>query len=497
MASRQNGWGADFAGKAAALCERADAVLGSPPEIDAIRQRQAEPLRVAIAGRVKAGKSTLLNAIIGERLAPTDASECTRIVTWYREGVTYEVSARLRSGGSRQLGFSRERGSLDIDLGGLSEADVAAIDVVWPSSRLRHMTLVDTPGSGGMDEERATRARELFGGDARGPSEVDAVIYLMRHMHHADAAFLEAFTDRSVAQPSPVNAVAVLSRADEIGAGRLDALASARRIAERYAVDGRVTGLAATVVPVAGLVAQAGRTVAEHEALALAELARGERAEVESLLLSADRFLAPDETSIAAESRAGLLDALGMFGLRFAIDAYRRGTVGTGSELSQALVAESGLETLLAVLDGHFRSRATVLKARSTLANLKAHIREHAAAGRSDVADLLAEIEEVETSSHVLAELRLTALLLSGQVDLAPDERAEVTRLLAAGSTTERLGADEGTSAEDMMAQVVDRLEVWRRRAAHPLADHLVQEAASIVVRSFEGLHADLRSDLS
>ena len=56
-------------------------------------QRLDEPLRVAIAGRVKAGKSTLLNALVGERLAATDAGECTRIVTWYRNALGYRVVA--------------------------------------------------------------------------------------------------------------------------------------------------------------------------------------------------------------------------------------------------------------------------------------------------------------------------------------------------------------------------------------------------------------------
>jgi len=63
-------------------------------------RRLDEPLRVAIAGKVKAGKSTLLNALVGEELAPTDAGECTRIVTWYADGRTYSVTAHLRDGSS-------------------------------------------------------------------------------------------------------------------------------------------------------------------------------------------------------------------------------------------------------------------------------------------------------------------------------------------------------------------------------------------------------------
>jgi ATPase subunit of ABC transporter with duplicated ATPase domains len=49
---------------------------GVPPaaaRLQAVIDRLDEPLRVAIAGKVKAGKSTLLNALVGEELAPTDA----------------------------------------------------------------------------------------------------------------------------------------------------------------------------------------------------------------------------------------------------------------------------------------------------------------------------------------------------------------------------------------------------------------------------------------
>ncbi len=88
----------------------------------------------------------------------------------------------------------------------------------------------------------------------------------MRHLHRSDVEFLDGFLDRSVGNVSPVNAVAVLSRADEIGACRPDAMDSAARIAERYRHDDQVRALCSTVVPVAGLLAETGLTLREDEA---------------------------------------------------------------------------------------------------------------------------------------------------------------------------------------------------------------------------------------
>ena len=95
------------------------AVAGAPndqarEQAQAVVDRLSGPLRVAIAGRVKAGKSTLLNALVGERLAPTDAGECTKLVSRYRRGSGYQVSALLHDGRTQQLAFTRTGGSLDI-----------------------------------------------------------------------------------------------------------------------------------------------------------------------------------------------------------------------------------------------------------------------------------------------------------------------------------------------------------------------------------------------
>jgi hypothetical protein len=74
----------------------------------------------------------------------------------------------------------------------------------------------------------------------------------MRHLHAGDVEFLRAFHDSEVSRPNPVNAIAVLSRADEIGAGRPNSMTSARQIAARLSTDPVVRRVVQTVVPMAG-----------------------------------------------------------------------------------------------------------------------------------------------------------------------------------------------------------------------------------------------------
>src|SRR3954468_5982914 len=206
------------------------------------RRRVDEPLRVAIAGKVKAGKSTLLNALVGEELAPTDAGECTRLVTWYLGGDTPRVTVHHRDGRRRQRPFTREAGALEIDLGAPVE-QIDHLEVSWPSSRLKDVTLIDTPGIASLSTETSNRASDLLESDDEKPPTVDAVLYLLRHTHATDVRFLEAFHDDELGRGTPMNAVGVLSRADEIGSCRMDALDIAARVAARYQHDRRIRRL--------------------------------------------------------------------------------------------------------------------------------------------------------------------------------------------------------------------------------------------------------------
>jgi hypothetical protein len=451
-----------------------------------------EPLRLAIAGKVKAGKSTLLNALVGEDIAPTDAGECTRTVTWYQDGHAPAVVLHPVGGGPpRPLRLDRDGGALRIDLGGTPAEAVDRLVVTWPSTSLRSTTLIDTPGIGSLSVATSARTdRFLTPQDA--PTPADAVLYLMRHLHADDVRFLEAFHDQGVARAAPVNTVAVLSRADEIGVGRLDALISARRIAARYRAEDSLRGLCQTVVAVAGLLAYTGRTLRQDEFAALARLAAMPAEQLDELLLTADRFARRDDPADPpAETRAALLERFGMFGLRVSTTLIRQG-LADSAVLADELVRRSGLLELRQVLADQFTERRDLLKARSALIALDLVLRREPRPAAA--ASLAAEVERILAGAHGFTEMRLLSDLRGRVLRLPRELAGEAERLLGGegGSPAQRLGLAAGAEPDELRATALEALVRWRRRAESPMSSRAVTDAARVVVRSCEGILAGL-----
>lgn len=451
--------------------------------------RLDEPLRVAVAGKVKAGKSTLLNALVGEQIAPTDAGECTRVPTWYRNAASPRVTLIPHRGAPRQLPLTRTEGRLEFDLHGSASDDVERLLVDWPSGGLRLTTLIDTPGIASLSTHISARTIALLTPKDR-PSDADAVIYLMRHLHASDVRFLESFYDQ-VGTRAVVNTVAVLSRADEIGAGRLDAMVSARQIARRYRTEPTVRRLCQTVVAVAGLLAQTARTLRQAEFSALRELAQASRSELDSLLLSADRFVATQaHPALSAQTRGALVERFGLFGLRLATMLIRQGH-HEPSALVAELVRRSGLDELRAVLATQFTERRDVLKARSALLLVERILREEP---RPEAQQLAGEVERILAGAHEFRELRLLAELRAPDVALSPEARADAERLLGGhGATTaHRLDLEPDADPATLREAAIAALARWQRRAESPLSDRVTSGQARVVVRSCEGMLARL-----
>jgi hypothetical protein len=456
-------------------------------ELSALRDRLDGPLRLAIAGRVKAGKSTLLNALVGENLAPTDAGECTRVVTWYTYGTSPRVRVFPLRGQPVDRSFSRDHGALEVDLGGLSPEDIDHMEVQWPTRRLQGLTLVDTPGIASISTDVSARTHHALVGQEGRVAVADAVLYLLRHAHASDMNFMEAFRDQQVTEETPVNTVGVLSRADEIGSCRLDSMQVAGRVAARYAADPRVRRVCPTVVPVNGLLGHAAATLREQEFAQLAALARRAPDEVARLLLTADRLaLAETPRSPTPGERRDLLGRFGLFGVRLSAHLVATGEVSDAAGLAEALLRASGLLELRALLTVQFTERSRVLRANSALVGLSSVLRRE---DWPESADLLGDVERLVSSTHELEELRLLGLLSNGAVDVPAERAAQLVRLFggAGPSTATRLGVPDA-SPDALRGEALAQLDAWHRLARHPLTDRQVQVLCQSAVHSLEAM---------
>ena len=465
---------------------------GTPAEtrLRTAQARLTEPLRVAIAGKVKAGKSTLLNALVGQEIAPTDAGECTKIITWYRDAPSYRVQLQTKAGDAIQVPFRQDNGAIDVDLQGHEAADLVSIDIDWPSPALKKMTLIDTPGIASLSTDVSERTKAFLTPGEDEVTPADAVLYLMRHVHSEDVRFLEAFHDEELAQATPINAIGILSRADELGVARTDAIPTAQRIAERYRNDPKMRTLCQTVVPVAGLLAQSAQTLREDEFKALSALASGDRGEVGELLLSVDRFTNADaKAPITGVEREHLLFRFGLYGVRVATVLIRDGLVTSAPDLARALLERSGLAELRSILESQFGARSGLLKARSALLAVAAVLTESQPAGADHLAS---ELERIEASAHELAEIRLLNALRAGHVPLKDDVLHSAERLLGAEGTDvrKRLGLALDASTGEIGSELKSAITAWQRRAESPMSSREVSDAARVLVRTCEGLIA-------
>ena len=291
---------------------------------------------------------------------------------------TCTASPRCRTWARRSsCGSGAPRGAGDRPRRPAAPSELRYLDVEWPSERLRDMVLIDTPGLASISDDVSRRTERFLASDEEGPGDADAVIYLMRHLHPMDLSFLEAFQDTHRHPGASVNSIAVLSRADEIGAAGPNALQAAERVAARYrarpthrlAVPGRRPGRRAHR-PGGGRAAR-GRGDRAADARRARPRARPPSCCCRPTASSRPRH---DRPAIDPAMRQRLLDRLGLFGVRLAVELLVAGRVDSAGDARHASSsARSGImRAARRPAPGSSPSRAAVLKARSTLATVSA-----------------------------------------------------------------------------------------------------------------------------
>jgi GTPase SAR1 family protein len=145
-------------------------IPGALSGVIAARERLARPLTIAIMGEFSSGKSTFVNALLGEDVAPMGALPTTSTINVFRQGAAGRARVHYRDDHIATV----ERDQVRPFLHGLDATEASRIryvEIERAGTRLGDAAVVDTPGLNALDAFHERVAREFI-------EEADAVVWI-------------------------------------------------------------------------------------------------------------------------------------------------------------------------------------------------------------------------------------------------------------------------------------------------------------------------------
>lgn len=499
-----------------------------------VLRRLDTPLQLAVAGRIKSGKSTLVNALIGRRVAPTDVGECTRLVTRFQYGTVDRIEVVHIDGTRTTLPFGSD-GGIPANLG-MDLARISHLEAYLTSALLSDITVIDTPGLGSMDVASVSRTAALLGtagveavgrdhggvdrasanqagadqavADGRldrvsqfAVAGAEAIVYVFtQSVRSDDAKVLASFTAATASREAgPVNALAVLNKADTVLAESVDGSGGNVWTAAGIVARSQAAVLrprVADVLPMIGLLAETAETgaftAADAEALRL--LAGVDPAMFTAMTMAGDLFTTLD-APVDTPTRVRLLQLLDLYGIAQAVEIIRAEPGVSAGELRRRLLAASGLAEFRRRLGEIFGSRTDGIKASAALASIAA-----LAGNSEDWAERQRMHDAIEVllqrpEAHQLRLLEALTLVTSGAVAMPADLVSEILQLGGSSRPDEQLGRPGG-AVPDLQAVALERAGWWRSFASFG-ATPGQSRVAHVVHRAYFLLWQELKGHVS
>jgi hypothetical protein len=496
------------------------ALAGVLAEFRQNRARWAGRMRVAVAGRVSSGKSTLVNALLGDDLLKTAVKEETAAVTWLRYAQAPELTLHYKQESRAPLSvhppsrerlaeFSAHRGSGD---GQAYADDLDYVAFGYRNAQLDRFDLIDTPGLNsvlGADSDNTMRHLS-----PRVDTAEAIIVVFNRAIHEEDEKLLAHFLRTNAAKHtdvSPLTTIGAYTHVERLWSardplltddGRLSALVAARSKADAMMRETKLRRLLYDMRPVASKIGAAAGTFGEQDLAALTELADCGKLPLPVLgqQLARDSWHHDeiDWIPVAAARRKALFDRFTGCGVMLACHLIREGARGH-AELREQLRERSGLTDFRDNLVEHFGERADMIKLTRLIGRISALAARHDAtldAGASEAlteaALMIGELEGTETGFRQLQVLRD---FYAGQLQFDAEQKREMFRLFREshdGSSAAELLGTAGAPAGQLADHAARRAAYWYALSLEGGYYIVTRDACKVMARSYDDLRRRL-----
>ncbi len=494
---------------------------GDAGELDSVllemKERLEAPLRVAVVGGIKVGKSTFMNALMGADILCTGVLETTYTVCWFRYGEQPGLTICFRDGRQQDAPMSELRkwsaraGEEDNE----RMDGVKYLIIYYPSEVLRTMEFIDTPGldaSYGRDSRNTLDFLSIRGSEDTiyEAGMADAVIYAFcRTKDKDDDEILEEFHKGKGSTISPINSVGLLTKVDVTGGwdvfSERSPVEAARTVTDNLMKKEGIRKLLFAVLPVSAMVCEgyAQLTAADWEALR--QIAGTGMEKLQDMLFDAELFVRSEGGEYAplgaADSRRRLQQLLGQCGILEISRLLKAGKEPT--EIGDILQETSGMQAVRDILMRHFGNRTFLIKAQYIFNRLRALARqmredpEVSARLKAVCRQMTDQIDGLLTSVQSLKELKVLQAYYNGQLQFSDEEEKQdfLSIMGEFGRSAEaRLGVKEGTAVRELACCAQQKAAAWHGRASDWMKPRAYVEAATIAARSYEQMFFHLNA---
>ncbi|PTX91196.1 dynamin family protein [Opitutus sp. ER46] len=355
----------EFLRQSASDLEQIECVRAHSRALTRLAERVHSPFTVAIAGRMKAGKSTLLNALVGQTVAVCGTEESTATINVIQHGATDQLQhfvVHWKDGRSEPMPRSRISEWVGKSPDVVERVrQVSRLEFFAAVEALRKFRIVDTPGTGSAEDAHEETARQFLDPEAIRASlaeneKADAFIYVVPTIgRESDRATLQQLGQSRIPGADAYNSVCVVHKWD--GLDSADPFDEAeRKAAQLHAqLDGAVAETMAVSAPLALAAAEAPDAFWER---LLAVLAGTEAVALERCLKTRDRW----EREPARRAILDLYPALPWVSFVLLAKRLTRETPASGADARRLARQLSGIERLTALIERRFFRRAELLK---------------------------------------------------------------------------------------------------------------------------------------
>ncbi len=172
-----------------------------------IKKNILTTLRVALIGEVKAGKSTLMNALVGYRVSPTDMLEATSVIWEVGYDAIDSTVIQFTDGECNNVDHQQVMSIVGTEAESLQQAKkIEKIIVKSHKHKLRNLLLLDSPGLATITQQNSALTKSIA-------LETDLVVWVVNGNHLGQADIAEDII--SIAHlGKPI--IAVINKIDEI-----------------------------------------------------------------------------------------------------------------------------------------------------------------------------------------------------------------------------------------------------------------------------------------